>query len=229
MAGRPPRTEQVKGVSIRIPPALIERVDHCQWLLMSQEGHKMTQNTAYERIIEAGCATLEGTLEGKETPTPGQTPGTELSDISQISISKLSEIASEDYDIPGYGFPEDEEGIPTPQHNGAVQMADTEQGATPAPEASAQPMGEPEQGVSPIPAPQPETPQAPVQTAELPAYIIRIAEVRAEHFRMSERTFAQYLFEHDIYRHRTKDGREVPIPHTTLRKWLQRAQDTGLL
>ena len=88
---------------------------------------------------------------------------------------------------------------------------------------------DPEQGASPMPAPQPEAPEPTVQTVELSEDIVKIAEVRAHHFRMSERTFAQYLFDHDIYRHRTKDGREVPIPHTTLRQWLQRAREAGVL
>jgi hypothetical protein len=225
MAGRPPRTEQVKGVYIRIPPALIERVDHCQWLLMSQEGHKMTQNTAYERIIEAGCATLEGTLEGSETSAPAQTP---IADISQISISKISDIAGDDITVPGYGFPEDEDEMPVPQRNGAAQHALV----SPEPailEAEPQREADPEQSASPTPALQPEAPEPTVQTVELPEIIVKIAEVRAEHFRMSERTFAQYLYEHDIYRHRAKDGREIPIPHTTLRKWLQQARDAGVL
>src|SRR2546426_10661868 len=124
-SGRHKRDVEVKGVYLRIPPALLKRVEHCHWLLQRQHGPRFNQTAAYERIIEAGCAALEGTPEGQATPVPAQIP---IADISQISISKISEIASEDYDIPGYGFPEDEEGIPTPQHNGAAQMADTEQG-----------------------------------------------------------------------------------------------------
>ena len=62
MAGRPPRTEQVKGVYIRIPPALIARVEHCQWLLQRQQGPRVTLNDAFWKTIEAGCGALEQIL-----------------------------------------------------------------------------------------------------------------------------------------------------------------------
>ncbi len=225
MAGRPPRTEEVKGVYIRISPALIDRVEHCHALLQRQHGPKFNQTAAYERIIEAGCAALEGTLEDSETPAPAQTP---IADISPISISKLSEISGDDVYVPGYGFPEDEDETLEPQRNGAVQH-DLVSAETDILDAPPQAVAAPEQGVSPIPAPQPEMPAAPVQTVELSEDIVKIADARAEHFRMSERSFAQLLFERGIYRHRAKDGSEVVIPHTTLRKWLQRAQDAGLL
>ncbi len=228
MAGRPPRTEQVKGVYIRIPPALAQRVEHCQWLLQRQHGPRVTVNDAFRQTIAAGCEALEGTLEGKATPAPAQTPSTEISDIAQISISKLSDIAGDDISVPGYGFPEDEDETPAPQRHGAAKHALV----SPEPailEAEPQREAEPEQGTAPTPAPQPEAPEPTVQTVELPEIIVKIADARAEHFRMSERSFAQLLFDRGIYRHRTKDGREVPIPHTTLRKWLQRAQDAGVL
>src|SRR6266566_4286545 len=175
MAGRPPRTEEVKGVFIRIPPALAQRVEHCQWLLQRQHGPRVTVNDAFRQTIEAGCEALEGTLEGSETPASGQTPSAELSDIAQISISKLSEISGDDITVPGYGFPEDEDEMPAPQRNGAVQVADTEQEALPAP------------------APQPETHEAPVQTVELSEDIVKIAEARAQYERLSERAFIQLL------------------------------------
>ncbi len=228
MAGRPPRTEEVKGVFIRIPPALAQRVEHCQWLLQRQHGPRVTVNDAFRQTIEAGCEALEGTLEGKATPAPAQTPSTEISDIAQISISKLSEISGDDITVPGYGFPEDEDEMPAPQLNGAVQH-DLVSAETDILDAPPQAVAAPEQGVSPIPAPQPEMPAAPVQTVELSEDIVKIADARAEHFRMSERSFAQLLFDRGIYRHRAKDGQEVPIPHTTLRKWLQQAREAGLL
>ena len=154
--------------------------------------------------------------------------------------------------VPGYGFPEDEEEIPAPASHtngqGAPAPQPTMQPAIPlalepAPK-TAPPVDVPQAAETPsavsepiaeqtpsrqTPAPQPEAPEPTVQTVELSEDIVKIAEVRAHHFRMSERTFAQYLFDYDIYRHRTKDGREVPIPHTTLRQWLQRAREAGLL
>jgi hypothetical protein len=142
MAGRPPRTAEVKGVYIRISPALIDRVEHCHALLQRQHGPRFNQTAAYERIIEAGCAALEGTPEGQATPVPAQIP---IADISQISISKISEIASEDYDIPGYGFPEDEETL--------AQPVDVPQ-ASEMPSTAAEPVIE-------APAPMLQTPYAP--------------------------------------------------------------------
>ncbi len=188
--GRPESTKDYPKYLLRLRQDLAPRVEHCQWLLQRQHGPKVTQTEAFWHIIEAGCAVLEGTLEGSETSAPVEAPNPKLSDIAHVSISELSYIAGDDISVPGYGFPEDEDETP---------------------------------------APQPEAPEPTVQTVELSEDIVKIAEVRAHHFRMSERTFAQYLFDDDIYRHRTKDGREVPIPHTTLRQWLQRAREAGLL
>ena len=64
---------------------------------------------------------------------------------------------------------------------------------------------------------------------ELPAHIQRIADARAQYDKLSERAFAQLLYDREIYRHRAKDGSDVRIPHTTLRQWLQQARDAGVL
>jgi hypothetical protein len=80
-----------------------------------------------------------------------------------------------------------------------------------------------EQGALPKPAPRGEIP--PWVSEDL----VKIVEARRQYPAISERTFAQFLFDRGIYRHRAKDGREVPIPHTTLRGWLQRAQEAELL
>ena len=226
--GRPESTKDYPKYLLRLRPDLAPRVEHCQWLLQRQHGPKVTQTEAFWHIIEAGCAVLEGTLEGSETSAPVEAPNPKLSDIAHVSISELSYIAGDDISVPGYGFPEDEDETPAPQLNGAAQHALVSPEIRIL-EAEPQPVADPEQGASPMPAPQPEAPEPTVQTVELSEDIVKIAEVRAHHFRMSERTFAQYLFDDDIYRHRTKDGREVPIPHTTLRQWLQRAREAGLL
>jgi hypothetical protein len=63
---------------------------------------------------------------------------------------------------------------------------------------------------------------------ELSEDIVKIAEARAQHDRLSERAFIQLLFERGIYRHRAKDGSEVPLPHSTYRDWMQRAREAGL-
>ena len=107
MAGRPKREEEVTSVLLRIPPALLKRVERCQALLQLREDTRFTRTEAFWRIIEAGC----GALEGKEKPVP-----------THISISEISEISSNVLD---YGFPEDEKGTPntiaepqTPMHYG---------------------------------------------------------------------------------------------------------------
>ena len=135
----------------------------------------------------------------------------------QAEIGKLS-------DFMGSGF-------------GALKPAPApEAPAAPAPDFSygcntvLQEIGEPKQGASPMPASQPETPVSVVQTAlELSEDIVKIAEARRQYDKLGERPFAQLIFDRGIYRHRAKDGREVPIPHTTLREWLQRARKAGLL
>jgi hypothetical protein len=58
---------------------------------------------------------------------------------------------------------------------------------------------------------------------------VQIAEARAQYDKLSEREFAQLLFDRGIYRHRAKDGSEVPLPHSTYRDWMQRAREAGVL
>jgi hypothetical protein len=102
----------------------------------------------------------------------------------------------------------------TPQdtpHAAAPVPQDTPQGVRHAPAAPQ---------ASPAPAPRPET---------LPDHIQRIADARAQYDKLSERAFAQLLYDREIYRHRAKDGSDVRIPHTTLRQWLQQARDAGVL
>jgi hypothetical protein len=231
MAGRPPRTEAVKGVYIRIPPALQARVEHCQWLLQRQHGPRVTLNDAFRQTIEAGCEVLEGTLEGKETPAPAQTP---IADIAQISISKLSDIAGEDISVPGYGFPEDaEDTAPASPTNGTH---------APAPQPTTQPAIPLALEPAPKTAPPVDVPQAtetPTSTTTAPAAgktvpalsedIVKIADARAQYDKLSERAFIQLLYDRRIYRHKAKDGSEVLLPHSTYRDWMQRAREAGLL
>src|SRR5262249_4941246 len=89
---------------------------------------------------------------------------------------------------------------------------------------------EPEQDASSMPAPQPETPMPMVKTTpELSEDIVKVAEVRRQYPDISERAFIQMLFDQGIYRHRAKDGSEVPLPHSTYRDWIKRAWEAGLL
>ena len=85
----------------------------------------------------------------------------------------------------------------------------------------------------PIPASstasQPERHEPAVKT--MPALtedIVKIAEARRQDPDISEREFIQRLFDRGIYRHRAKDGSEVPLPHTTYRDWMKKAREAGL-
>jgi hypothetical protein len=64
---------------------------------------------------------------------------------------------------------------------------------------------------------------------ELSEDLVKIAEVRRQHPDISERAFTELLFDRGIYRHRAKNGSEGPMPHSTLRGWLKRAREAGLL
>jgi hypothetical protein len=85
----------------------------------------------------------------------------------------------------------------------------------------------------PIPASstasQPERHEPAVKT--MPALtedIVKITEARRQDPDISEREFIQRLFDRGIYRHRAKDGSEVPLPHTTYRDWMKKAREAGL-
>jgi hypothetical protein len=59
MVGRPKREEEVTPVLLRIPPALLKRVERCQALLQLREDTRFTRTEAFYRIIEAGCEAVE--------------------------------------------------------------------------------------------------------------------------------------------------------------------------
>jgi hypothetical protein len=296
MAGRPETTKDFPKILLRLPPALLKRIEHCHLLLQRQHGPKTTQTKALWEIIEAGCDALEGKREGRETPvsvpgqrqaipnpfsyvgqqkapikissatdpetyqalvenakasmgvsvkgTQGQTalapPGrseissmpskliSEISETPPMQIAEISEIAGDDFDVPGYGFPEDEDEMPAPQRNGTAQHAPV----SPEPrilDVESQPEAAPEHAATLAPASQPKAPEAPVQTAELSETIVKIAEARAQYDKLSERAFIQLLYDRGMYRHQAKDGSEVPLPHSTYRDWMQRAREAGLL
>jgi hypothetical protein len=46
---------------------------------------------------------------------------------------------------------------------------------------------------------------------------------------LTMREVAQRLFDKGIYRAKAKDGREVPVDHSRLRRWLEQAREVGLL
>jgi hypothetical protein len=192
MAGRPKREEEVTPILLRIPPALLERVQRCQALLQLQTGASVTRTAAFWHILEAGCDALEG----RETPAPVQIPISRISEISSLSISKISEISGEDLSVPGFGSPEDDTEPLVPVVAG--------------PQTTEAPAHHGRPGISR------ETLQA-------------IADERTLCEGLNMREFAERLFAKSIYRAKAKDGREVPVDHSRLRRWLAQAQEQGLL
>ncbi len=231
MAGRPKREEEVTPVLLRMTPVLLKRVERCQTRLALQEDARLTRTEAFWRIIEAGCEALEGPREGRETPVPAQTPLSEISAISPIMISKISEISGEDVSVPGYGFPEDreDEEILTPLRNGALQqpLVSSEPRIL---EVEPQPVAETEQGVMPAPA-APVVQTAPAtRTQGVPPYIQAIAEAAAQYDKLSLAQLAQLLYDRNIYRARDRQsGEEKPVNRGTLQKWLEQARAAGVL
>jgi hypothetical protein len=146
MAGRPKRTGPTQTVFLRLDADVVARVNRATGLLETREGVRLNQTEAFTRILEAGCATLEGTLEGHESPAPASMP-----------ISKISEIAGDDLDVPGYGFPEDEE--ETSVSRPAPVSHANGQGA-PAPQPTAQPAIPLALEPAPTSAPPVDVPQA---------------------------------------------------------------------
>jgi hypothetical protein len=154
----------------------------------------MTRTAAFWHLLEAGCATVE----------QQQTLSAALP-TSDNMISKISDIS---FNLPGYGFPEDEE-MPTPRRNGALQVAATQQGATLAPAA-----------VKTAPA---------KRIGSLPQHIQVIAEARAQYDKLSLAEFSQLLYERNIYRAKDrKTGEEKPVNRGTLLHWLEKAHEEGL-
>ena len=133
MAGRPKRTGPTQTVFLRLDADVVARVNRATGLLETREGVRLNQTEAFTRILEAGCAALERTLE--DTATRAQTPISTISEISNISLSEIAALPDYGADVPGYGFPEDEDEIPAPASptngTGAPAPAPTTQPAIP--------------------------------------------------------------------------------------------------
>jgi len=108
MAGRPQSTKDYFKILLRIPPDLQGRIEHCHALLQRQHGPKTTQTEALWRLLDAGCAALEG----QETPAPIS----EMSALSQGTLA-LHELAKPVYLI-DEGIPFDEDLAPASHTNG---------------------------------------------------------------------------------------------------------------
>ena len=207
--GRPPKAVERSNILLRVPTDLIEQVETFKERLEAErDGFAINRTDLLIRLIEVGLQTLTQARQPAAQPAPASRMNGQGTSAPQPTVQPAIPLALE----------------PAPKTAPPVDVPQ----AAETPSAVSEPIAE-QTPSRQTPAPQPEAPEPPVQTVELSEDIVKIAEVRAEHFRISERTFAQYLFDHDIYRHRTKDGREVPIPHTTLRQWLQRAREAGVL
>jgi hypothetical protein len=62
-----------------------------------------------------------------------------------------------------------------------------------------------------------------------PETLQQIADMAAQYDKLSRRELSQLLYDRGIYRARAKDGREVPVNRGTLQKWLDQAEQAGLL
>jgi hypothetical protein len=227
-SGRHKRTEAIEGLFLRLRSDVMKKVWSCKGTLEHQEGVSLSKAEAVERILEAGCKAL-----AQPQTLSAQTPISTISEISNISLSEITALPDYGADVPGYGFPEDEEETLAPASHTNGQGAPASQPPTqpaiplalePAPRA-AQPVDVPQAS-----ALKPEILDPAVKTpSRISEDIMKVAEARAQYERLAEREFTQLLFDRGIYRHRTKDGREVVIPHTTLRKWLQQAREAGTL
>src|SRR5205814_4034641 len=90
--GRPQSTKAYFKILLRLPPALQARVEHCHALLQRQHGPKFTQTEALWHLLAAGCAAVEGALEGREISAPEPIQISEISDVSPRHVSDILDI-----------------------------------------------------------------------------------------------------------------------------------------
>ena len=64
MAGRPKRTEEVTSLLLRLPPALLSKLDRCKAILELREGRSLTRTSVLGRALDVGTDVLIG--EGEE-------------------------------------------------------------------------------------------------------------------------------------------------------------------
>jgi hypothetical protein len=245
MAGRPKREEEVKVVFLRLPTDLLKRVTRCTGMIATREGVRLDQTKAFRRLLEIACDAVEH----RQTP---------LAPLAVSETLKLAEIAHRANGTPtayddmlAFLGDEDEEEAPTlPAH--VSQVAETpEPVAQPAPAShvneqeapASQPTAQPAIPLALEPAPTTAHPVAVPQVAETPRAVAvhhgrpgispetlqAIADERTRCEGLSLKDFAQRLFDKQIYRSKGKDEQEVPVDHSRLRRWLDKAREAGLL
>src|SRR6516162_4229027 len=108
--GRPKRIEEVTPILLRLPTALLQRVERCKARLEFQASVSIPRTAVFCGILEAGCAVFEGRTTITGAADDGQMSS--ISDIPEVSdmcdtsgISKISDIADT---RPHNGTPPDE-------------------------------------------------------------------------------------------------------------------------
>jgi len=85
MAERPSRTGTSTSVLLRLPPALLQRVNRCQALLQLQAGARVSRIDAVCRLLEVGCDAVERMVAVSQIALLSQVSVSEIATISQIS------------------------------------------------------------------------------------------------------------------------------------------------
>jgi hypothetical protein len=209
-SGRHKSEVEREGFFFRLRPDVITRVERCTPLLELQEGVRLSRAEAIEHLLTMACTAVEGRREG--SPALAQTSISQILEISPMSISRISEISGEDFSVPGFGFPEDEdeEELPVSHTNGQGAPA----ASVTEPQTAETPSGKRQRSAwNKVP---PETLQA-------------IADERTLCDGISYSEFAQRLHAKGIYAATAKDGSKVPASTGRLSELLKRAREQGLL
>lgn len=222
MAGRPKREEAVTPVLLRIPPALLARVNRCKARLELQGDISLSRTEVFWRLLEMGCGLQEVLMS-----TPEKIPDSLISEISKgYRISKISEIPSIADDQPAQPPPPAPE---PPSHLATVEEPE--------------PMAAPVPPMAVLQAPEPDHPASMAdmerinettphrsQRALPREKLQEIAEVAAEYDKLNGPQLSQLLFDRGIYRSiDRKTGEEKPVHRGTLKVWLDQARDEGML
>jgi hypothetical protein len=230
MAGRPKRAEVVTPVLLRIPPALLARVNRCKARLELQEETNLSRTEVLWRVIEAGCQVLEGQVPLEEVYS-NLVPSETL--ISEISEGRVRTTPGEPLLAPPLAPKATEE--PTteaPQPPSHLATVD-----------EPEPMATP---VAPMAVPQAPEPDHPASMADvervnktpprrsqraLPREKLQeIADIAAEYYKLNGPQLSQLLYDQGIYRSiDRKTGEEKPVHRGTLKMWLEQARDEGML
>jgi hypothetical protein len=118
MAGRPPRTEEVKVVFLRLPTDLLKRVTRCTGMIETREGVRLDQTKAFRHLLEIACDAVEH----QQTPLA---PLTVSEKLKLVEISNIADGTPPAYDdmLACLGEEDEEETPALPTH--VPQAAET--------------------------------------------------------------------------------------------------------